>query len=84
MSNAIGWAVFTGTGRVLIRTVSDTRRAAIVNFLVSECQKMVFSRHTDEDIENMWAHYGKYSLCSPVAITPTALTPADGGGKETT
>lgn len=78
MGNAIGWAVLKGTGRVLIRTVSDTRRAAIVNFLVSECQQMVTSMHTDEDIENMWGHYGKYSLVSPVAITPTELSLQEG------
>lgn len=48
-----GWAVEDKTG-ILIRTVSDTRRAAIVNWLVTERRVMVFANYTDDLIERLW------------------------------
>ena len=48
-----GYAVIANE-KIDMRTVSDTRRAAIVNWLVVEGGRMVFSTTTDEEIEQMW------------------------------
>ena len=48
-----GYAVITND-KIDVRTVSLTRRAAIVNWLVVEGGRMVYSSTTDEDIEKMW------------------------------
>ena len=50
---ADGWAV-TENGTLKIRTVSDTRRAAIVNFLCTERHVLVLDDATDRQIEDKW------------------------------
>lgn len=54
MDAAYGYGIVTATHCIDIRTVADTRRAAIVNFL---CTRgiLVLRHHTDEEIETMWA-----------------------------
>jgi hypothetical protein len=65
----IGWAVIE-FNKIKIRTVSDTRRAAIVNFLVTERRVMILNDMTDEFIERMWSDYaGKDAEVSFVTIT---------------
>jgi hypothetical protein len=50
---AKGWAVAVN-GVIDVRTVSPTRRAAIVNWLVTH-GKLVFAKDSDEKIETMWS-----------------------------
>jgi len=63
------WAV-TNLDKTYINTISDTRRAAIVNWLVTEKQMMVYTSHTDADIEAMWNHLGRYVEVRQVEIRP--------------
>ena len=67
MSDEMGWAVIAG--RILVNTVSETRRAAIVNYLVTKHGMAITNAWTDEDIERCWAHWGARSQCQPVRIT---------------
>lgn len=53
---AEGWAVIDGSG-INVRTVSDSRRAAIVNWLVTNGY-MILAHHTDEEIERLWEQAG--------------------------
>jgi hypothetical protein len=48
-----GWGV-VDHGGLNIRTVSDTRRAAIVNWLVTEAMLMISNGHTDDHINALW------------------------------
>jgi hypothetical protein len=50
---AQGWAVVEGD-LIDLRTVSETRRAAIVNWLVVRPRIMVYASWDDEDIEYQW------------------------------
>jgi hypothetical protein len=69
MAEATGWAVVTLSGNIFVKTISDTRRAAIVNWLVTEHRHLVMNSDTDEDIESMWCHYGRHVDCRRVRIT---------------
>lgn len=40
--------------KINVRTVSDTRRAAIVNWLVVDCNCLILRTDTDEQIEHLW------------------------------
>jgi hypothetical protein len=50
---AVGWAVVF-LDEMDVRTISPTRRAAIVNWIVSRGGKWVSNNTTDDDIERMW------------------------------
>lgn len=67
-----GWAVVQG-GEILVKTVSDTRRAAIVNWLVTEAEIMVLNSWTDDRIEAIWhdviVKLQTTILCTTVEIT---------------
>lgn len=52
-----GWAVVDVNSEIDARTVSPTRRAAIVNWLTVSCRLFITTRHTDDDIENIWNNY---------------------------
>jgi hypothetical protein len=69
MSYAPGWAIETVCGDLLVRTVSDSRRAAIVNYLVTEHRVALTIFDTDENIEEMWRHYGRHAECRQVSIS---------------
>lgn len=69
---AKGWGVCNSRGQVMVNTVSDTRRAAIVNYLVVEHAVLLTRFHTDQEIENLWKHYGKYVDVREVSITALA------------
>lgn len=56
MNTAQGFAVADDTG-ILVKTVSPTRRAAIVNWLVAECGVMVRNSFSDQDIEGLFANH---------------------------
>lgn len=59
MSNTYtdGWAV-VGDHGLQADTVASTRRAAIVNWLVTSAKVMVSADHSDEEIEYLWQRYG--------------------------
>jgi hypothetical protein len=50
---AVGWAVVF-FGEMDVRTISPTRRAAIINWIVSRGGKWVSNNTTDDEIESMW------------------------------
>lgn len=62
-----GFAVLDGDG-IDMRTVSDTRRAAVVNWLVAAKQQFIFKWHTDADIEKMWAEAKSGAQVVPVSV----------------
>lgn len=65
---AHGWAVVR-KGFIDVRTVADTRRAAIVNWLVTEAGTMITNMHSDEDIEAIWhAKIDDKTICTVVSI----------------
>lgn len=68
MSSTTGWAVLAAGGRIYINSVSETRRASIVNWLEAEKHCVITNRHSDEDIEKMWRHFGEYVNCRKVSI----------------
>lgn len=51
--SALGWAVIEGDA-IKVRTVSDTRRAAIVNWLLTERRKLIVEGTSDGTIEHYW------------------------------
>lgn len=53
MNNTSGWAVRNGA-ELYVNTISATRRAAIVNWLVVCGGAYVTNDHTDEQIEMLW------------------------------
>lgn len=52
-ASATGWAI-KHFDKIDVRTVHDTRRGAIVNWLVVSAKRVVTNAHSDEDIEQMW------------------------------
>lgn len=65
-----GWAVASNfRGDIYIKTVSDTRRAAIINWLVTEGGIPITKYHTDADIERLWNKLGQYVEACPVKIS---------------
>jgi hypothetical protein len=66
----VGWAVIKNSGLIVINTVSRTRRAAIINWLVTEVKQKITNAHTNEQIENIWEYYSKAynTLVSKVEI----------------
>jgi len=73
MSNAVpnGFAAVNHRGEILIKTVSETRRSAMVNWLVTEARVMVFRDSTDAEIEEDFLNFGaKKGLASiePIAV----------------
>lgn len=69
MTKATGWAVVASGARIFVRSISETRRAAIVNWLVTEKHQFITNFHDDDDIEEMWKHFGAYVDCRQVSIT---------------
>lgn len=62
-----GWAVADPEG-INVRTVSETRRAAIVNWLVVEKGVGVYRETTDEAIERLWRQ-----LCGPSEVMEVTI-----------
>jgi len=62
------WAVIDNGG-INIRSVSPTRRAALVNWLVVERQLQATIFATDDDIERMWEANKGDAAATKVAVT---------------
>ena len=54
---AKGWAVCNPLGFPKANTVAATRRAAIVNWLVSEAGVLIWNSDADSHIEKLWGQY---------------------------
>lgn len=67
---AIGWAV-TSSSHIFVKTVSETRRAAIVNYLVAEHHINITNLWTDDQIEAAWLYWGRFVNCKRVQINTT-------------
>lgn len=65
---ADGWAVIEDVG-IDVRSVSPTRRAAIVNWLVTRGDRMVWPKTTDKEIEQMWAEARGAAEVIPVKVS---------------
>ena len=63
-----GWAVFDN-GQIIVATVSSERRAAIINWLVTERCMMVLNSDTDEKIEQAWQSMKITAECCEVKIS---------------
>lgn len=50
---ATGWAAIAN-GSISVRSVSDTRRGAMVNFLATDRRVMTPDWMTDDQIETVW------------------------------
>lgn len=68
IDTAVGWAVLDG-GKIKLRSVCDTRRSAIVNFLYAERRIMILRNASDDDIERIWTMERAAAIVMPVAIT---------------
>lgn len=68
----IGWAVVE-RGEVNIRTVSDTRRAAIVNWLVVDRRVLVTTAMADHQIERLWQDMAGLAECMTVEVRVATL-----------
>lgn len=57
------WAVVDPSGHIMTRTISDARRAAIVNWLCTERSILTTQLAFDRQIEMMWEKLkGKYTV----------------------
>lgn len=64
----IAWAVLTDDN-IDVKTVSETRRGAIINHLVSRFGIMIYNWTADADIEALWAKRVKPNqLCTTVMV----------------
>jgi hypothetical protein len=68
MPEARGWAVVQN-GELLVKTVSPTRRAAIVNWLVVEGGLFVQDAWSDAMIETAWEHAHSFKNAELAEVT---------------
>lgn len=68
-----GWGVLTDDG-IDMRTVSDTRRAAIVNWLCASEACLVHRGTTDERIEQIWQRRRGSADAVPVRVQAVVAT----------
>lgn len=69
-----GWAVVQD-GKIMVRTVSPTRRAAIVNWLYTYGGRTVLDRHSDKEIDAMWLTATAKSAVTVCEVTIAAKVP---------
>lgn len=70
VEKAEGWAVVS-KGKILVKTISDTRRAAIVNWMVTERSVLVRASWDDDTIERIWHESNRgdtQTICTTVSI----------------
>lgn len=61
------WAVISKDGEIWVDTVSSSRRAALVNWLVTD-RFIALGPCTDEQIEKMWSYYSDGAVCERVSV----------------
>jgi hypothetical protein len=57
MGTANAWAAFDARGRILRETLSESRRAAIVNWLYVYGGVQVLATYSDDYIESLWRKF---------------------------
>lgn len=62
-----GWGVVDHDG-LNVKTVSETRRAAIVNWLVVSARRKVLDRHSDQEIDAIWDACRGEAIVRPVRM----------------
>lgn len=62
-----GWGVIDADG-LNVNTVSETRRAAVVNWLVVVARTMILDSYSDERIDTIWDAKRGEALVCPVRI----------------
>jgi hypothetical protein len=77
-ATALGWAVCDADGTLNMRTVSDTQRAAKVNWLFASENMFVSRGMTDERIERMWEDLSAKTGAKVVRVNITAMDAAHG------
>lgn len=55
-----GFAAVNTRGEIMVHTVSPSRRAAMVNWLVTELHFMITLNHTDEMIEELFTRNAEH------------------------
>jgi len=65
---ATAWAVVDHDG-INIRSISVTRRAAIINWLVTDARQFISSSHDDDHINALWDAEKGEATVSPVCIS---------------
>jgi len=68
--SAFGYAVIDEKGEVLIKTVSDSQRAAKLNWLVAVARVWINDVTTDVEINRAWLHNKGDAECVRVQIDP--------------
>jgi hypothetical protein len=71
---AEGYAIVED-GKIDVRTVSPTRRTAIINFLVVSRHCIIRNDHSDEYIERVWVACAHGAYVIGVDIKPTENLP---------
>jgi hypothetical protein len=80
MTEAVqGYAAVSYQGEILIKTVSETRRAAMVNWLVTEGRIMVFRDSTDAEIEEDFLKFCAMRGYASIEAVSITLSPSDRG-----
>ena len=51
------WAIVTNEVEINLKTIYDTRRGAIINWLVTECGFFAQEHMKDEEIESAWESF---------------------------
>jgi len=67
MKRAQGYAIFTDD-KISVNTVSETRRASIVNWLVVHRGILITNDMTDARIESFWKRWGSEARIIKVEI----------------
>jgi hypothetical protein len=65
---AHGWAVVDRYGNTLVKTVSETRRAALVNWLIIYPGIVILNHYADDMIERLWAENKGHADVTKVTI----------------
>lgn len=68
MATAKGWAVIDEAGNINVRTVSEHRRAAIVNWLFTVANVHVMRWMSDAFIEDLWKAKRKANTVVEVTV----------------
>jgi len=71
MTAAHGWAVVDMSG-INVRTVSPSRRGALVNWLIAAHRMVLMGNVTDEQVEQLWQAKSGDAMVVEVDITVKA------------
>jgi hypothetical protein len=73
------WAVIDAKGEIVVRTISDTRRAAIINWLCVEAGVLATQFAFDAQIEMMWEKLRGKAVAELVTVSRPPTTGGEHG-----